>query len=181
MKLPPLIALSGLAGAGKTSVAEFLVSDYGYQEVAFAYPMKRGLSEMFGIPIHYFESPVLKEMPIAWLGKSPRQLMQTLGSEWGRDLVAPDVWIRFAARVVESMHESGYRVVVSDVRYLTEADWVRRQEGSLWHLRRPEVRPGAHSSETGIAALPGEPVLNNGGTLDDLKRRAEEVLRAVSR
>jgi hypothetical protein len=80
-----LIGLHGKAHAGKDTVGQMLVG-YGLDRVAFADPIKRMLIEGLGLTAEHFDSP-LKEEPIPWLGKSPRQLMQTLGTEWGRDLV----------------------------------------------------------------------------------------------
>jgi len=86
--------------------------------------------------------------------RTPRQLMQTLGYEWGRKLVHPDVWLRnFRHRA--ALHAW---VVVDDVRFRNEADWVR-SNGVLIHLRWGSLIPAGtfdHPSEDGVPFQQGD-------------------------
>ena len=69
-------------------------------------------------------------------------------------------------------------VVISDVRYINEAFWVR-QRGQLWHITRPDQDPSqtrAHSSEAGIEPLGGEAIVQNVGTLPDLFAHVARLL-----
>jgi hypothetical protein len=60
----------------------------------------------------------LKEAVHPELGVSPRHLMVTLGTEWGRDAVHPDLWVRiWAASLPEAAH-----VVAEDVRFPNEVE-----------------------------------------------------------
>ena len=76
----PLIGLMGAAGAGKNTVGEILLRA-GWQQMAFADPLRDGLAAMLWLPTECYVSR--KEQPIEWLGgATPRMLMQTLGTEW---------------------------------------------------------------------------------------------------
>ena len=92
-----LIALTGLAGSGKTTAADYLVKAHGFACISFAGPIKSmlrtlGLTALEDIE-EVFEGEG-KEKPNRLLcGKSPRFAMQTLGTEWGRDLIGPDLWV----------------------------------------------------------------------------------------
>ena len=142
-----LIGLAGRAGVGKDTAADFLCEVHGFVKIGLADPLRRGIEAMFGLSAESFAWRDLKERRIPWIGKSPRQLLQTLGTEWGRDQIAPDIWLRVARRRIEEIaqmddqHVAG--IVVSDIRFENEADWIRSLGGNVWHIRRHEVlRPG---------------------------------------
>lgn len=174
------IGLTGLPGAGKDSVAAALVQSHDFARMAFAGPIKDGLVAMLGLNRQDFEDPAVKEQPIAWIGRSPRQLMQTLGTEWGRDMVHADLWIRHAQRRLNNYRRISASVVVTDVRYPNEADWLRANGGELWHVLRksaPNV-VNLHSSNITLAVLPGaDSVLTNDEGLEQLRG---QVGRAIA-
>lgn len=62
-------------------------------------------------------------------------------------------------------------VVIKDIRYENEADFIRRQGGKIWHLSRESAtKVNAHSSEIGIKIKQGDFVISNNGTLDQLSQ-----------
>lgn len=178
-----LIGLTGLAGAGKDTVAQFLCETQGFVGMALAAPLRMGLQAMFGLADEELNDRALKEQPIDWLGVSPRRLMQTLGTEWGRTFVAQDVWLRVAQQRLERfrraepcLHIGG--VVVSDVRFQNEADWIAAQDGEVWRIVRPAPtligEPALHVSEHGTAAATR--TIFNSGTIDDLHDQVGAIL-----
>ena len=174
-----IIGLAGRARTGKSTVCMHLVDKHSFGDYAFAEPVKRGLMAMFGLPedLVFGED---KETVIPWIGRSLRELTQTLGTEWGREMVAPDIWVRCAARWLESVPRYWPGVVFSDVRYEEEAALVRDRGGVIWHVRRddaPQVR--AHSSEAGIEVREGDVVLPNNGSLEELYARIDDLLRGM--
>ena len=181
-----LIGLTGRAGCGKDTVANFLMETHGFVQIALADPLRDGLNAMLGITSEQVYRRDLKEAPIDWIGLSPRQLMQTLGTEWGRNHVAPDIWLRVAARRIEKyrqakpcLHIAG--IVVSDIRFENEAEWLRAQGGKVWHIRRHTGAQLAeiiakHVSENLIKAKAGEPRIYNFGTITDLEEQVAETV-----
>lgn len=172
-----LIGITGPAKAGKSTVARYLV-EQGFIEVSFAAPIKRAISTAFDIDILDLEEPQFKEAPLPWLGKSPRYLLQTLGTEWGRKMVAPDVWLILAARRIEKARDLGHPgVIVSDVRFDNEADFILARGGQLWRIwRQAATAVRAHESEQGInEAYPSHGIINN-GSFDDLYTRVDNLL-----
>jgi hypothetical protein len=167
-----IIGLTGQAGSGKDTVADFLCETHGFVQVTLADPIRAGLTTMFGLREEYFSDRELKERTIPWIGRSPRELMQMLGTEWGRKLVNPDIWISLAEAKVKRLrkapdylHISG--IVISDVRLENEAAWIRNQGGEIWHIWRIVGRSmlteatKSHSSERGIAVADGDHIINN--------------------
>jgi hypothetical protein len=172
MTRPILIGLHGRARAGKDTVGSLLVR-MGLDRVAFADPLKHMLMAM-GLDDYHFEGEA-KERPIFWLGKSPRQLLQTLGTEWGRELVHPEIWVRIAGGEIAASHLAGRGVVVTDVRMQDEADYIRRCGGEIWHIIR-EVQPVAqHASEAGISPQSITRTIDNTGTLEHLERQVTDA------
>lgn len=183
-----LLGLTGRAGAGKDTVAEHLTAEFNTLRYAFALPIKAGLMSMLGLEWEDIEDRERKEAPIPWLGRSPRELMQTLGTEWGRQIVAPDLWVRLARRVIEEAIASpeffyAPGLVISDVRFPEEAALIRELGGFVVHLRR-EGGPGAvreHASEQGLPFVAGDLVIYNASTVEELRAVAgatfEECVR----
>jgi hypothetical protein len=163
---PLVIGVGGLAGAGKDTIADYLVSQHGFSRTSYADPIKYALESM-GVEGRYLYRE--KETIIPGLGVSARHLMQSLGTDWGRNMIDADFWCRVMTNRVERLRQDGVtRIVIPDVRFQNEAAWVR-SAGILWHVSRPKpatVRP--HVSEQGISPLPGEPLFRNDGDLEDL-------------
>lgn len=173
----PLVGLASKARNGKDTVAHRLTEQYGFVRIGFIDPVQNGLEAMLGVSLP--DDGPAKEAPLegalARLNVSPRRLKQTLGSEWGRDLIHPEIWIVLAeirARAEAAKGCAG--IVISDVRMEDEANWVRSLGGSIWHLRRPGATPvAAHRTENGIQARPGDEHILNNGTLDELHRQVD--------
>jgi hypothetical protein len=175
-----LLGLHGLKRSGKTTVCRYLVDQYGFAEVSFAAPIYRGIAAMFDLDPHELQAEDTKERNIPWLGCSPRKLLQTCGTEWARAYISDDVWIRVAARAIERHRQMGAPgVVVSDVRFDNEAQWLLEQGAELWLITRP-VRPvegrDTHASEAGISTnWPMRGIVNAAG-FPHLYQRVDELL-----
>ncbi|MDN6857250.1 deoxynucleotide monophosphate kinase [Pseudomonas sp. CAN2814] len=179
---PFLIGLHGRARSGKDTAASYIAAQFGLLIYAFASPLKRALIDMLNLPASAFDGAD-KEQPLPWLGKSPRELMQLLGTEWGRHQVHPQLWLllaemNLANHLEASPHARGF--VISDVRFENEADWIRAKGGIVVHLHRPDA-PGvaAHSSESGIAVFDNDLVIHNDGTLEDLYEALDALMQTV--
>lgn len=172
-----IIGIAGLAGAGKNTVAAMIPGAFVVQ---LADPLYAMISAMLGTPEPLLRRREFKEADVPWLGRSPRQLLQTLGTEWGRRQVADDIWIRLLDRRIKVLEQQGVTTIaVADVRFDNEADYLRRIGGEVWHVRRASVEANdGHASEAGVTPMPHDVCIDNDGTLDDLRRA---VLAAFSR
>jgi hypothetical protein len=164
-----VIAFAGAAGSGKDTAADYLVKYYGYARCAFAEPLKAALNAMFGWTMEQWNDREWKESVIPDIGKSPRQMAQTLGTEWGRELVNRDLWLKLAYRKLEQAHNSGVAgIVFTDCRFPNEAQFVIECGGSVLHISRPALRAvSSHVSEQTLPSnLVTDAVLNDGGIID---------------
>lgn len=170
-----LIGVTGPAGCGKNTVANMVP---GAVVMQIADPLYAALAVMLGVPEAGLRSRATKEQPIEWLGKSPRQLLQTLGTEWGRMLVADDVWLKIAARRIDELAASGAScAVLADVRFDNEAQMIRQRGGEVWRVERtPASETYSHVSEAGIYVHLIDRVIDNTGTPDETRRHVEAAL-----
>ena len=173
MASPTLIGIAGPARSGKDTVANFIVAARGGYRYAFADPI-REMVRVLGIDMSEPYWQKHKEDVIPALGQSPRRITQTLGTEWGRDLINPDIWLILAK---QRLLRHGAGMVVSDVRFDNEAAWVRKQGGLMIHLHRPAAAAvAAHASESGVERVPSDAMLFNTGTLEELQTAVRGLL-----
>lgn len=170
-----IIGLTGPAGAGKNTVAELLFR-HGYANFGFADPIYRAVSAILGVSQDALRDRATKEQPIGWLDKSPRELLQTLGTDWGRAMVRDDIWIQIAMRQVEKTlaYQRGVGgVILTDVRFANEAEAIRAAGGVIWKVTRDATCLAAaaskHSSEAGLPEDLVDAVIENHGTVADLE------------
>lgn len=166
-----LIGIAAKAQSGKSTVAGMLQRCGAYTELSFASPIREFVAGLLGCTVPELEP--IKEDVIPWCGKSPRQLMQTLGTEWGRKMISESFWIDQAMQRVQREWANGKMVVISDVRFDNEAEAIRKAGGCILHLSRPNgARTVAqHLSEAGVERRPGDYTIVNDGSLHLLERR----------
>lgn len=123
-----------------------------------------------------------------WMGPctdylTPREALQTLGTEWGRGRYR-NLWIDNALREAHFLSKTYSDVVISDVRHINEMEAIQREGGKLIWVRRSvdESKFALHESETETnsrgaqKALESAIVLDNSGTLDDLRARLRDLV-----
>jgi len=172
-----LIGLAGAKRSGKDTAANLLASRYGFERESFAGPIRRFIAQTLGLSAEALES--VKESPIDWLpGFTPRLLMQTVGTEWGRNTVHPDLWILSAMRRVYALQGLGARgVVLTDVRFANEANAIRDGGGFVLRLNRTAARSeDSHASEVRLADHLIDAEVSNDGTIQDLRVNLDAVM-----
>jgi hypothetical protein len=171
--MPKTIGLLGLAGAGKSTVAEQLTNLYGYKTIPFAAPLKRMVKALGLVDADL--TGAKKEEPMMLLcWKSPRQVMQTLGTEWGRNLVGANLWVGAWAYSCE-----GRRVVADDVRFENEVHAIKRRDGVTIRVIRPghSITSNEHASENNLDGYIADYVIMNTGTREELRSEICRVMR----
>lgn len=142
-----LIAFTGPAFSGKTTAANAIVQACDGKRISFADPIRDMLA---AIGISHEQLTHDKHEPVAWLGKTPRELMQTLGTEWGRELVHPQIWLTITKLRIAA-HGNATPIVIDDCRFDNEAKLVHALGGKVVRIdRRGSTPPMAHLSEAGI-------------------------------
>lgn len=164
-----VIGISGPKGSGKSEVAKYLVSECGFERTAFADPIKQMLMTGFGLTREQLYGSE-KEIPTDKLcGRTPRHAMNTMGTEWGREMIHKDLWLN---RWAEGLRDRGEgRFVIEDVRFPNEMDAVKRFElGAIVRIARPDhLSDSSHESEA--HKLPFDYLIENDRDLETLHER----------
>lgn len=181
---PILIGLAGPARSGKSTAADHLVRNHLLEHYAFADPLRSGLMEIFNLDPDDFEGE-RKEQQLPWLGRSPRELMQSMGTEWARQMVNPDVWVKIAEQNLNYLQNSLSSVVgfvISDVRFENEAEFIRQRGGTIIHISRPDAAPvNPHTSEAGIHVKQPDLIVRNTGDREHLRRLIDDCVADIRR
>ena len=176
-----IIGICGPAGAGKTTVAEILCAAGTGVSIPLADPLYKGLAAMFGLSEADLSDRWMKEQPIDWIGQSPRRLLQTLGTEWGRAVVGDDIWVTICLRRAHQNLQAGFRtVVIPDVRFENEARAIRAAGGIIIRVTRPsgcvDGEAMRHSSEGGIDESLVDVTVHNTGSMAQLRRAVKATI-----
>jgi hypothetical protein len=164
-----LVCFVGYAGSGKSTAAEFLRGE-GYIVIKFADPLKAMLRAL-GLTDFHLEGEG-KELPCDLLGgRTPRRAMQTLGTEWGRELIHSNLWASAWHREVRAALNRGRHVVADDLRFLNEYKAAQSLGAKVVRISRPssDATTRVHESERQVADVPVSAVIFNRGTVENLK------------
>jgi hypothetical protein len=103
---------------------------------------------------------------------SPRRMYQLVGTEWGRAVDA-DLWLKLAQKKL--LNSKG--LIITDVRFPNEAEWVQRQEGYVMRIEREATTVVAnHSSENGIPDHLVDFFIPNDGGIGDMEHYLHAVI-----
>jgi hypothetical protein len=176
MTVPRLVGLCGHAGSGKSAAAQFLAATLGFRLVKLAGPLKDMLRAI-GLGDRELEGDRKESQCGLLCGCTPRRAMQTLGTEWGREMIHPAFWLNLWLTRARSALESGGRVVTDDVRTPKEVGMIQETGGVVLCVVRPGVGPaGGHDTERDLSGEPGVVVVRNDGDLGLLCRRVAGAL-----
>jgi hypothetical protein len=152
-----IIAFTGPIGSGKSFAAKYLEEAHGFDVHKMAGPLKNMLRAV-GLTERHIEGD-LKEVPCEVLcGKTPRLAMQTLGTEWGRDIIGADLWVNLWRHTLPKGD-----VVCDDVRFPNEAAMLRSMGGIIVKIERDGFEAKTtHASEAFIGIAPHITIRNDG-------------------
>ena len=168
-----LIALTGAAGSGKSTVAKHLSNKrIPFVRTKFSGTLKKMLMQIPNVTVDMIEGELKEEPQELFGGKTPREVMQTLGTEWGRDSVYSKIWLDSWER---SINDLTY-IVVEDLRYLNEAELVKNRGGEIWRIKRPDYQCNGHISETEMKGIEPDLTISNSGSLGELHAMIDNIL-----
>lgn len=167
-----IVGLMGLKGSGKDTVADHLVAVRGYTRLAFADPLRDEVMQGFGVTLQDLLARETKETPQAKFAlqrcgdqdfvrcmlalsgpqnsleqflrapRSPREILQVWGTEYRR-ADNPSYWVdQLFARLPAEKD-----CVITDVRFLIEAQRLYRHNAILLRVRRPAIEAQMKNGE----------------------------------
>jgi len=179
-----IIGIAGHARHGKDSIADVLVKRYGYRKHALADVMKEACRVIFGwTDAHLYGD--LKDKIDPNYGISPRHALQTLGTEWGQyKLSEYDSFAEVTGRklwVNSLLSRVSGGTVISDVRFLHEAQAIKEKGGIIILVRRFDKDKEYpwdknHASELSVEEITPDYLIENNQGLKELE---EKVIYAM--
>ena len=200
-----IIGLVGFIGSGKGTVGDIL-EQKGFIKDSFAKPLKDACAVMFGWSRELLEgdtemSRKWREEPDSyWSEKfgrefTPREALQKMGTEAGRDVFHKDIW------VISLLNRAkGKDVVVTDVRFQNEIQYIQDNGGIVIRVKRGEdpdwfpllekiqldtertkfmQHEYIHKSEWDWVGCEFDYTIGNNGTIQDLGKDVERVLQFI--
>lgn len=186
----PIIGLVGYAGAGKDLVGA-LLRMMEYRRVAFGDALKAEVAEFMSVgnvtlapseldsDLQYMLNA--RQLNAGDVYRKPtsevmRRILQQWGTEYRRKQYA-GYWVKLANDRVKKL--GGLSVVVTDVRFQNEVDWVHSLGGKVWKVERPgaEGEEMRHSSEAADELMGVDATIANTGTVYQLAEKVEEALK----
>lgn len=167
---------------GKATAAQVLLDELGFQRIAFAEPIKGALLALDplipqdGQVIRLSEYCQTHSWSQAKDHPEVRRLMQIMGTDVGRNLFDPDLWVRLAKRKLESTLSVG-DVVITDVRFPNEARLVRGYGGLLVRIERPGFGPvNEHVSDRASERWAYDRRIDNDADINSLHGKVRQLV-----
>ena len=171
-----IIGLCGKAYSGKTTAACFFERGL-YERKSFAKPLKDAAIAMTGLDEKYFYDPDIKFETIPWIGKSPREILQLMGTNFVRQMINKDFW---TLRMEEELSKVELRrnIVIDDIRFRNEAALVKKLGGTTIKIQRNTGHENdGHESEN--IDFPVDYVVDNNTTVDAMERQLARILNEI--
>ena len=179
-----LIGITGKIGSGKTTVANYLVNYWEFQEYTMAEPIKQ-IGSIFGFSHTQLYGTQNQKLEIHphW-GISGREFLQKIGTDMFRDMlpkVVPDMKIDKSVwcDIFSLKYNRRIHTVVSDVRFLNEAETVKELGGVIIRI----VRSSNQSVDSHISEIEQDDIIHdftiyNNGDVKSLYKSIDNVLQS---
>jgi hypothetical protein len=176
-----ILGIVGKKRSGKDEVADYLIDQFGFTRYKFADPIKTSVAEIFLWDDEWVNGKYKETIDPRW-NISPRQAQQAMGTELFRqrlqeilplfkELIGSDIWVKRFQYWYDSFTEKP-NVVISDVRFLNEANTIKSMGGHIIKLEREGlISIDTHSSEMEIDSIVPDSVIYNDSTIAGLQSK----------
>jgi hypothetical protein len=204
-----IISVTGFIGAGKDTIADYLVAEHGFKRESFAGALKDAVASIFGWDRELLEGKTVEGR--AWREKvdkwwsdrldmviTPRWVLQNWGTEVCRQAFHDDIWI---ASLENKLRKTKENIVISDCRFPNEIKSIRNASGIVtrvirdtdpeWFLTALDANNGhehakielskykIHPSEYAWIGTNFDAIIDNNGTISDLYQNIEIMLSKI--
>ena len=150
-----LIGVIGPIGAGKDTIAEYLIQTQGFKKLSFASRVKDVAAVAFGwdrtlLEGDTFASRVWRETTDPVWNITPRHALQQIGTEMFRAHIADDFWIRIVQAQIKQAEPNTKGIVITDCRFENEIQMIQRMGGIILHVQRDPPPLWAKEAMEGI-------------------------------
>lgn len=184
-----LIGLGGYAESGKDALADILVDEFDWVKDYMSRSLEEALLTLNPIiPLQFVNPPgfdIFEAYHIEYFtyqqyhsvvgyaqtktNPEVRRLLQTLGTEIGRNMFGEDCWVRYVEKKIHQGLEAGYKIAVTGIRHKNELAMIKRHGGSTIWMERGGQPVNSHSSDNTLGPDDFDIVIDNTGALEDLR------------
>lgn len=166
-----IIGLSGKKKSGKNTVSKLIATNTNLKvvEIAFADALKQEVARACGVTVVYVEENK----------DNFRLILQGWGTDYRRKLCNDNYWILAVQNKLRTIEADV--VVVTDVRFINEYNWLNRNMGAvLVRIARPDIQIDDHVSESALDKVSNwHHIILNSTTIDDLVPQVKELLNKI--
>lgn len=162
-----ILGIYGPQQAGKSEAAKAIALLPRWSRLSFADPLYALMSTLLGTDARKLD----KAAPLdALCGKTLRQGLQTLGTEWGRGMVGDTIWLNAMDAAFDRCRACGDEgVVIDDLRFANEYQFLRDRGATIIRIERegcliPTLNQG-HASEADWCDFKPNVVVENLGSI----------------
>lgn len=178
-----LIGFLGKKGSGKTTASNFLVNELNFINKTFAEPLKKACQDLFLLEDDQIYGNKKEEIDKRW-GCSPRKILQFIGTDLLRNninKIMPNIGDNIFIDIFKVWYEENKEknIVISDVRFKNEIDFIHNNGGIIIKLDRNNDNNDKHESEY-INNLEYDYIINNNFLLENLNKNIIDIYNVRS-
>jgi hypothetical protein len=193
-----VIGICGLISSGKDTIADYLIKNHTFHKISFADKLKDSVSAMFSWDRELLDGKTnesrkwREEVDAYWTSETgrtitPRLVLQEFGTECMRNGFYDGIWVSLTKKKI--IENPNMNFVLPDTRFPNEAKMLYDIGGEVWRVKRGAdpawfseyqevgVEPtDVHPSEWAWAQTKFKHIINNNGTIPELKDQVRDLL-----
>jgi len=180
-----LIAICGPIGSGKDTASNYLVEKHGFTKLSFGGLVKDIVSILFSWNRELLEGDTLesrewRETVDEWWSSelqifnfTPRMALTMIATDALRNHFHPDIWVKALKRKIMEYE----KVVISDCRFLNEAEFIRSMNGKIIKIFReyPSSGQNLHQSETEWIKIDADLIIHNNQNIENIFQKIQNI------
>lgn len=168
-----IVGVTGFMRAGKDSIANVLIEEFGFVRHGFADTLKQMAYDINPVIATYdsdmfYLAECVDEDGWEYVKDNypeARRFLQRLGTEGARKNLGDNIWVEALMRRLSDPIKN---YVIPDTRFLNEARAIRSVGGEIWRVERPGCEATGHASESEMLQINPDLTIVNDGTLEEL-------------
>ena len=193
-----VIGICGLISSGNDTIADYLIKEHNFVKISFADKLKDSVAAMFDWDRELLDGKTAEsrewreKVDSYWTNEigseiTPRLVLQKFGTECMRNGFYDGIWVSLTKKKILDNPDINY--VIPDTRFPNEAKMLYEINGQVWRVVRGEdpqwftdykdfcTEPkDVHPSEWAWAHTKFKHIINNNGTIDELKSQVQGLL-----
>jgi hypothetical protein len=174
-----LIGILGRKGHGKDTIADKIIMKLSYEKHSFADSLKEACGNIFSLSKDQLYGDKKEVVDERW-GFTPRKILQFVGTDlfrerWGD--IDPEtnsnIWIKSFENKYKDQLD---RIIIADVRFQNEADFIKNNGGIIIKVVRPEIETNDNHISESIDSINYDHKIFNDSTLPSLYQKVDNLI-----